>query len=96
MSKVLTERLKRVVDKLVDKQQMAFIRGRQIMDAVFIAKEAIDSRVSQKKPGILCKLDIEKTYDHVNWDFTLSMLKQMGFGSRWIGWIKFVFQLLSF
>ena len=68
---------------------MAFIGGRQIMDAVLIANETIDSRVSQKKPGILCKLDVEKAYDHVNWDFILSMRRQMGFGSRWIGWIKF-------
>ena len=50
MYKVSTERLKRVV---VVKQQMTFIRGRQIMDAVLIANEAIDSRVSQNKPGIL-------------------------------------------
>lgn len=34
-SKVLTERLKGVMEKLEDSQQMAFIEGRQIMDAVF-------------------------------------------------------------
>lgn len=50
----------------MDSQQMAFIKGKQIMDAVLIANEAIDSRISQNKPGILCKHDIEKAYDHVN------------------------------
>lgn len=55
--------------KLVDSQQMAFIEGRQIMDAVLIANEAIDSEWVKRKPGILCKLDIEKAYDHVNWGF---------------------------
>lgn len=38
ISKALTERLKRVVEKLMDKQQMAFIKGGQIMDVVLIAK----------------------------------------------------------
>ncbi|XP_055814706.1 uncharacterized protein LOC129884434 [Solanum dulcamara] len=68
-SKVLTERLKRVMAKLVDSQQLAFIKGRQIMDAALIANEVIDSRLNLKKPVILCKLDIEKAYDHVNWGF---------------------------
>ncbi|WMV36605.1 hypothetical protein MTR67_029990 [Solanum verrucosum] len=54
ISKVLTEKLKRVVDKLVDSQQMAFVKGRQIMDAVLIANEAVDSKNNQKKPGVLC------------------------------------------
>lgn len=38
--------------KLVDSQQMTFIKGGQIMDAVLIANVAIDSRVDQKKPGM--------------------------------------------
>lgn len=52
--------------KLVDSQQMAFIKGRQIMDAVLVANEAVGSRQKQGKPGILCKLGIEKAYDNVS------------------------------
>ncbi|CAN4116770.1 unnamed protein product [Withania somnifera] len=75
LSKVLTERIKK----------MAFIRGRQIMDVVLIANEAIDSRLAMKKPGILCKLDIEKAFDHVNWEFLLNILKKMGLGKNGSG-----------
>lgn len=39
LSKVLTERLKKVIDKLIDTQKMAFIKNRQIMDAILIANE---------------------------------------------------------
>lgn len=81
-SKVLTERLKGVILKLVDVHQMAFIKDRQIMDVVLVANEAVDSRMKQKKSGILCKLDIEKAYDHVNWNFLLRLLEKMDFGQK--------------
>ena len=52
LSKVSTESLKKVVDKLVDAQQMAFIKNRQIMDAILIANGVVDSRITQGKTGI--------------------------------------------
>uniref|UniRef100_A0A0V0HJR2 Putative ovule protein n=1 Tax=Solanum chacoense TaxID=4108 RepID=A0A0V0HJR2_SOLCH len=84
------------MDKLVDSQQMAFIQGIQIMDAVLIANEAVDSRISQKMLGILCKLDIGKAYDHVNWGFLINTLKRMGFGEKWIKWIRFCISTVKF
>ncbi|WMV41945.1 hypothetical protein MTR67_035330 [Solanum verrucosum] len=85
-----------VIGKLVDGHQMAFLRGRQILDASLIANELVDSRVKQKKPGIMCKLDVGKAYDHVNWNFLLNFLKDMGYGSRWIKWINFCISSVKF
>ena len=58
------------------------------MDATLLANKLVNSTLKQKKAKILCKLDIEKTYDHVNWNFLLKILKDMGFGIKWIGWIN--------
>ena len=66
------------------------------MDAVVIASELVDLRVKSKQPGILCKLDIQKAYDHVNWNYLVNMLQKMGFRSKWIRWIKYCIGTVKF
>ncbi|WMV18960.1 hypothetical protein MTR67_012345 [Solanum verrucosum] len=75
---------------------MAFIKSRQIMDAVLIANECVDSRKKDKQQGILCKLDIQKAYDHLNWNFLMKMMQRMGFGQRWLKWIRHCISSVKF
>ncbi|KAL6328099.1 hypothetical protein AAG906_033381 [Vitis piasezkii] len=87
--------LKKVVGKVVSKAQGAFVEGRQILDAMLIANEAIDSIIKNNESGILCKLDIEKAYDKVDWTFILTIMQKMGFGEKWIRWIKWCISTAS-
>lgn len=89
ISKLLTERFKTVISKLVSPNQNAFIKGRQISDASMVANENLDNLMRRKKKGLACKLDLEKAYDHVNWQCLLNLLRLMNFEEKWIDWVKF-------
>ena len=42
IAKVIAERLKQLLPDIISKNQLAFVRGRQITDVILIANEAVD------------------------------------------------------
>lgn len=82
VAKLLADRLKKVISKLVSNFENAFVKGRQITYAVLIANEALNWRQKSGEPGIMCKLDIEVVFDQLGWSYLISILKKMGFGIK--------------
>ena len=83
ISKLLANRLRRVIFGIISESQNAFVLDRQILDSVLIANEFLDSRLKARILGVLCKLDVEKAFDHVSWDFFMYMLQCCGFSEKW-------------
>ncbi|GKV48455.1 hypothetical protein SLEP1_g55268 [Rubroshorea leprosula] len=88
IAKLLANRLRTVLPKVIGEQQMAFIEGRQLPDGVVIANEVIDEAKRKRKKSFLFKADFEKAYDKVCWSFIEYMTMRIGFTEKWRKWIQ--------
>lgn len=64
------------------------MQGICISEGIIMTSEVIHSMQVYKTKGVILKLDFEKAFDTVNWDFLFDTLHHMNFGDKWIMWIK--------
>jgi hypothetical protein len=69
VSKAFACRLSPVAHRNISQSQTAFIKGRFIQDGPLALHEIIHELKSKNLPAVLLKLDFEKAYDIVNWQF---------------------------
>ena len=90
ITKILTLRLEKVADKLILNSQSAFMKGRNIMNGIMALHEILHETKRRNEVGVILKLDFEKAYDKVNWDFLFNALRLWGFSEKWCSWIRSV------
>nr|GEV00798.1 RNA-directed DNA polymerase, eukaryota [Tanacetum cinerariifolium] len=83
IAKILANCLVMVLGDLVNEIQSAFVADRQILNGPFILNELVQWCKKKKKQAMIFKVDFEKAYDSVRWDFVDDMLKKFGFGEKW-------------
>jgi hypothetical protein len=66
ITKIIAKSLKPILQEIISPEQGGFIEGRQILDGIIVSHETIHSLQSNKKPGMLLKLDLSKAYDRIN------------------------------
>ncbi|KAK1698474.1 hypothetical protein QYE76_015171 [Lolium multiflorum] len=84
VSKAYASRMDPVANRIIGPHQTAFIKGRNILDGPLALIEIIHEIKTKKLGGILLKLDFEKAYDRVNWDFLAEVLRGKGFEEGFI------------
>jgi hypothetical protein len=78
--KLLTDRITSLADGLISDTQSAFIKGRNILEGVVLLHEVLDEFRRSGQQGVLFKINFEKAYDKVRWNF----VSEVGFLETWI------------
>ncbi|VDI42306.1 Hypothetical predicted protein [Mytilus galloprovincialis] len=91
LAKVMANRFKQVLCKIVSKCQSCCIPGRDIADTIANIRDVLDLIESEELEGYLLKMDQEKAFDKVGHTYLREVLKKYGFGDRFVNWILGVY-----
>jgi hypothetical protein len=68
-TRLLYRRISRFATTLISPHQTAFIKGRYIVDGAVMLHEIMHELRRKNMRGVILKIDFEKAYDSVRWDF---------------------------
>ncbi|KAK4254083.1 hypothetical protein QN277_009512 [Acacia crassicarpa] len=90
IAKIMTNRMRLLMDKIISPNQRAFVAGRMIQDNIILVHEAFHYLKHKKKGSkweFALKIDMNKAYDRIEWDFLAAVMLRMGFCRRWVSWV---------
>ena len=87
MTRVLTNRLRKYIDKLTPIGQKGYSEKRQCQEVLISVSECVSKCNSRKIRGALLSLDISKAFDSLSHSFLNSVLLFFSFSKNFIRWI---------
>jgi hypothetical protein len=70
------DRISPLADKVINESQSAFIKGRNILEGVVTLHEIVHELSRTRRQGVLFKINFEKAYDKVHWDFVQEVMEK--------------------
>ena len=88
LARIMSNRFKNVLCKIVSNCQTCCISGRDIADTIASLRDVIDLIECDDIEVYVVKFDQEKAFDRVSHKYLLQVLKKFGFGERFVHWIE--------
>lgn len=91
-SKVIAERLKRIVPDLTHDNQSGYIPGRDICDNILSVIDLMKYIKDKSGPCILYFIDFEKAFYCLEWNFLNKCKERFNFGPDFIKWVNLCYK----
>ena len=88
LSKVLSNRIKHLLPKIIHPDQSAFVSNRYIGEPIRQISDLLNYTDENNIPGILFGADFASAFDSIDYNFMFSVFKKFGFGEVYRKWIK--------
>ena len=88
IAKLLANRFKPLLGKLISLLQGGFVKGKNIVDNAIQVQEAMQSSYLRKEKGMIIKLDMKNMFDCVKLSFLYDVLLSFGFCPNFVNLIK--------
>ena len=87
ISKVIANRLKIVMDKVISKEQYCGVTGRSIVSCNNTIRDVIHYSKEKDMEMAILSLDWSKAFDRVSLQFVFKVMKKFGFPDEFIEWM---------
>jgi hypothetical protein len=84
ITKILANMLQTIITKLIHQNQYGFLRSRNVQDGLAWSFEYLHLCHKSKREMVIVKLDFEKTFDKVEHEVILRILRHKSFPNRWV------------
>ena len=88
LAHVLANRLKKVINKLINTDQAGYIKGRNISSNIRLIQDVIDYFEDGNLEGAIVFLDFQKAFDTVNHRFLETVMLKFNFGNSYMKWVR--------
>ncbi|CAI5473818.1 unnamed protein product, partial [Closterium sp. Yama58-4] len=84
VARVLANRMRKVLHKVISEEQYGFLPGRRLADGVSLIADIVDAAKCKDADWYLLLVDFQKAFDSVSRDYLFGTMERMGFPRKFV------------
>ncbi|CAI5537701.1 unnamed protein product [Closterium sp. Naga37s-1] len=86
VARVLANRMRKVLHKVISEEQYGFLPGRRLSDGVSLIADVVEATKCKDEDWYLLLVDFQKAFDSVSREYLFGTMERMGFPQKFVQW----------